>query len=676
MLTLLLAIFSGAFLLFQVQPLLGKYILPWFGGGPAVWTTAVLFFQIFLLGGYAYAHLSVRRLSPRGQAILHLGLLAVGLAFLPVAPGEQWKPSGSGEPTIRILLLLTATVGLPYLLCAATSPLTQAWWSRLHPEIPPFRLYALSNLGSLLALVTYPFVLEPALGRHAQSLAWSGGFVLFVIVSAASALQLWRSPSATARVERDAGTPIEAPRGLDRALWVGLPAAASMLLLAVTNQITLDLAPVPFLWVLPLGLYLLSFVITFERERWYSRRVFAGALLPAAFTVVWLFENKTLSVPAQIGLYSIVLFVFCMAAHGELTRLKPDPRLLTSYYVSIAAGGALGGVFVAIVAPHVFSGFQELHVAVALGGLLVLVAVGADRRCMLHGGRPRWIWGLLGLVSVACLAALGRSALATSPGMLEQSRNFYGITRVVHAGTGTPDDRKVLYSGDMTHGLQFLAPERRREATTWYGKDSGVGMAFEALAGRSPWNVGLVGLGAGTLAAFGRPGDVFRFYEINPAVVHAAQTHFTFLADSKAQIEVVLGDARLSLEREPKQGFDLLVLDAFTSDSIPVHLLTLEAFELYASHMKPDGVIAVHLTNLHFDFFPVVRRQGKQLGWSVVPIHVEREDGWDSDWALLTRSDEVLDSPNVWIARLKAPVSPPAKLPWTDDYTNLMSCLK
>jgi len=676
MFPLLLAIFTGAFLLFQVQPLLAKYILPWFGGGPAVWTTAMLFFQIFLLGGYAYAHVSVRRLSPRGQAVLHLALLALGLAFLPVAPAEHWKPSGSGDPTIRILLLLSATVGLPYLLCAATSPLIQAWWSRLHPDRPPFRLYALSNLGSLLALVTYPFVVEPALGRHTQSLAWSGGFMLFVIVSAVSAIRLWRSPAATAQPARDASAAIVAPRRLQQALWVGLPAAASMLLLAVTNQITLDLAPVPFLWVLPLAIYLLSFIITFERERWYSRPAFAGALLPAACAVIWLFGNTSLGAPVQIGMYSIALFVFCMAAHGELARLKPDPRQLTSYYVSIAAGGALGGAFVALVAPRIFTGFLELHAAIVLGGILVLVALGTDPRSKLHGGRPRWAWGVLGVAVLACVVALGLNALASPPGTIEHSRNFYGLTRVVREGQGTPDDRLVLYSGDMTHGLQYLDPELRQRPTTWYGEEGGVGTAFGALRSRHPWTVGAVGLGAGTIAAYGRPGDRFRFYEINPEVVRAARTHFSYLADAKAQIDVVLGDARLSLEREPPQGFDLLVLDAFSSDSIPVHLLTREAFDAYARHMKPDGLIAVHLTNLDFDFVPVVRRQGKHLGWSVVPVHAEPEDGWDSDWVLLTRSDEVLASPKVFVARLRAPAAALSSRQWTDDYTNLMSCLK
>lgn len=675
MITLLLAIFTGAFLLFQVQPLLEKYILPWFGGGPAVWTTAMLFFQVFLLGGYAYAHLSVRRLSPRAQAVVHLVLLTLALAFLPVTPAEHWKPTRSDEPTLRILLLLSATVGLPYLLCAATSPLTQAWWSRLHPDRAPFRLYALSNLGSLLALVTYPFVVEPAFGRHAQSLVWSGGFVLFVIVSATSASQLFKGTRETAPVDKDHSAVAATPRRLERALWVALPAAASMLLLAVTNQITLDLAPVPFLWVLPLCLYLLSFIITFERERWYSRPAFAGALLPAACAVIWLFENKSLALPWQIGLDSLVLFVFCMAAHGELARLKPDPRHLTSYYVSMAAGGALGGVFVALVAPRIFNGFQELHVAVALCGGLVLLAIGADPRSALRGGRPRWAWGFIGLASLACVAALGRNAIASSPGTVEQSRNFYGVTRVVREGQGTPDDRRVLYSGDMTHGLQFLDPERQRQPTTWYGEGSGVGMAFQALASRSPWKVGAVGLGAGTVAAYGRPGDQFRFYEINPEMVRAARTHFSYLADSSAKIDVVLGDARLTLEREPAQGFDLLILDAFSSDSIPVHLLTREAFEVYARHMKQDGVIAVHLTNLYFDFVPVVLRQGKHLGWSAVPVHAEPKSGWNSDWVLLTRSDEVLNSPGVWIARLRAPPSRPSPRQWTDDYTNLMSCL-
>jgi hypothetical protein len=356
MLPFALSIFTGAFLLFQVQPLIGKYILPWFGGSPGVWTTCLLFFQTLLLGGYAYAHFSSKLLKPRGQTLLHFGLLMLALAFLPITPSESWKNQISGEPTLHILLLLTATIGLPYFVLSATGPLMQQWFSVTRPGVSPYRLYALSNIGSLLALLSYPVFFEVKFSRHEQATLWSVGLGVFVLLAAWCARQVWRAVPANAAIATDsraaATSPVDepAPHWRDRLLWIALPAVASVLLLATTNKLCQEVAVIPFLWVLPLALYLLTFVICFDHARWYHRGTFA-ALLVIGVASVWLLIDAGSDAPMklQIAGYSATLFVACMICHGELYQLKPPPRLLTSYFLFISAGGALGGLLVAVI---------------------------------------------------------------------------------------------------------------------------------------------------------------------------------------------------------------------------------------------------------------------------------------------------------------------------------------
>ncbi len=672
-------IFTGAFLLFQVQPLIAKYILPWFGGSPAVWTTALLFFQMLLLCGYAYAHLSIRHLGPRAQVVLHVGVLLAALALLPITPAEHWKPQTATPPAWQILALLTATIGLPYFALASTSPLMQAWFSRLRPGVSPYRLYALSNVGSLLALASYPFLVEPVFARTTQGLIWSWGFGIFALSSGVCAVWLWRHPGGAASAEQEADDDGASPVGFGaRALWVALPAAASVLLLAVSNQLSQDVAAIPFLWVLPLSLYLLSFIIAFNHQKWYNRPLFAGALVPALTAVIWvMFLAGDASLLLQLGAYSFALFICCMVCHGELARLKPHPRHLTTFYLLIAVGGALGGIFVGLIAPAVFKIFLELHLGLLLCCGLLLIALVIDRRSPLYHGRPWWAWVVLCVAFAGLAVVLDIQATQSYDSAIAKSRNFYGVLTVLRDHEGTPSEQLLLRNGVIDHGVQFLAPGKRHWPTTYYAPLSGAGIAFRHYPRQQGFRIGLIGLGAGTLAAYGREGDYFRFYEINPQVLQMAKTYFTYLADSKAQVEVVLGDARLSLEREAPQGFDILLLDAFSGDAIPVHLLTKEAFDIYMRHLRPDGVIAVHISNRHFNLQPVIRALAKRLELEAVLIvnPSGARKMWQSDWMLLTRNQAFLSEEVIQRARRILGTHRRIGM-WTDDYTNLFQLLE
>ena len=675
-------IFTAAFLLFQVQPIIAKYILPWFGGGPSVWTTAMLFFQAILLAGYAYAHFSIRYFRPRNQAALHLVFLVIGLALLPITPDASWKPEAVDAPTLQIMILLLGTVGWPFLVLASTSPLLQAWFTRLRPGVSPYRLYALSNVGSLLALVSYPILVEPAIGRTAQTQLWSGGFGLFAVLSSACAVWIWRRQPALVTLEPDEADAEDGPARsgwTTRLLWLGLPAVASVLLLAVTNQMSLDVAVIPFLWVLPLSLYLLSFIIAFDHERWYNRTVFTVALIPAMAGVVWmLFYDVNASAVLQIGVQSMALFIFCMACHGELARLKPHPRYLTGYFLMIAAGGVLGGVLVGVVAPRVFNLFFELHLGMLACGALVLLAIGTDKQSALYGGRPRWAWGTIGVGFLILAVTLGIEARQSTSFAIASSRNFYGVLRVYEEDVGTDSEKHSLLNGRILHGLQYTASVRRRFPTIYYSPPSGIGRTFEAFPRSSGLRIGVVGLGVGTLATYGLPGDYMRIYEINPDVVRTARDYFTYLDDSEAEVEVVLGDARLSMEREAPQEFDILVLDAFSSDAIPVHLLTTEAFEIYRRHLKPDGVIAIHFTSRHFDLEPVLLQAAQHFDMESAYIYnpVGQLSMYSADWMLLTTNEEFLNLDLITEAAVRGPQSDRQIGMWTDDYSNLFQVLK
>ena len=811
MLAYAFTIFTGAFLLFQVQPLMGKYILPWFGGGPGVWTTCLMFFQVLLLGGYAYAHFTTRWLRPRAQVIVHLVLLAGAVALLPITPSESWKPRGDGNPTLQILALLTVSLGLPYFVLASTGPLLQHWFSRTQPGRSPYRLYALSNAGSLLALVSYPFFVESHFARGLQVRLWAWGLVVYAVACGFCALRLWQTaggprsrvqgpqsaePSHASRVTHNGSLP-PGPSPLTLLLWLLLPACASVLLMAITNKLCQDVAAVPFLWVIPLALYLLSFIICFDNPRWYVRVPFTLGFVAALAGICWaLFYGSDLSVYKQLALYSGGLFICCMVCHGELYRLRPDPRYLTTFYLLIAAGGALGGLLVAVVAPLVFQDYYELHCGLWLCGLLFFIICVTAKTAVestVHGPQStvksseskvpgseplvqsskfkvqsskfsiwrflprlarsfldpayewRWLactlpllvffgldrffarfgqdlgaapnrsflvlrvaaWGLLVVLVASWIArgkfrnfrywrglscawlflglvalgvALWMQGIKSGGGVVYMSRNFYGVLTVYEYRQNDPKSHYfLLRHGRITHGLQFTDPEQARWPTAYYGKESGIGLALDALPA-APRRLGLVGLGAGTLTSYSRPGDYVRIYEINPEVYRLATNQFSYLHQSTGSVEVALGDARLSLEREPPQRFDLLALDAFSSDAIPVHLLTREAFELYQRHVKTNGVIAVHISNHYLDLEPVVANLAREFQYRITLIdYDETEDEWwlyPSTWALLTKDESRLTLPELSFGARSVSSKAPKVPLWTDDFTSVFQILK
>ncbi len=665
-------IFLSAFLLFQVQPLIAKIILPWFGGTAAVWTVCMLFFQVLLLVGYVYSHAYIR-LRTRAQRFIHVALLVLAAASLPLSASAAWKPADGADPTWRILGLLATSVGLPYFVLSTTGPLVQAWYARSHEGASPYRLFALSNLGSMLALLSYPLLVEPWLALGRQTAIWSAGFVLFAFPCAVLA---WRSRNAEARLSP--ADEADKPGPSLQALWAALAACASTLLLAFTSHMTLNIAAIPFLWVAPLALYLLSFVLCFEASGWYRRWLFVPLLGAGLAAVSMTLSESNPSIWTLIPLYSATLFAACMVCHGELARSKPHPRYLTGFYLMLALGGALGGVLVGLVAPNVFDDLYELPIGMVALCLLVIATLRRNRASLLHhrrlGAAAQFV--LAGL-TVALAVALARDYRANSADSRVSSRNFYGVLNVRDSGEG-PEAMRVLSHGTIIHGKQFLEPERRDWPTSYYGKESGVALAILEQGARGRVRVGVVGLGAGTLAIYGRPGDVYRFYDINPKVVELARSEFSFLKDSRAQVDVVLGDARLSLERETAQNFDVLALDAFSSDAIPVHLLTVEAVGTYLRHLKPGGILAVHISNRYLDLVPVVQQAARH--YSLELRQVENEDDDDagvyrSDWMLLAASPATFDGKLLRDTAVKVDAVPRVRL-WTDDYSDLYRILK
>jgi len=653
--------------------MMGRYILPWFGGTPAVWSTCLLFFQFALLAGYLYAHLLGSLRSPRMQAGIHIALLAASFVFLPVTPTQ---PASDANPTWRILLLLGATVGAPYFLLSATAPLLQRWFTFSQPGRTPWRLYALSNFGSFLALMSYPFAVEPFVLLRTQTWIWSGLYAVFAVLCIAQAISSPGSNREAASVKP------AAPAGITILFWLGLSATGSTLLLATTNLITQDIAVSPFLWIAPLSIYLLTFVLAFESDRWYPRLAFAiaaGILAPASCAII----NAGVGVPilAQLGVHLATLFATCMLCQGELRQSKPEPEHLTTFYLTIAAGGALGGVFVALIAPHIYTEFSEYPVGLSAACLLGLTGWARTGAFKQWTGRNFAIRIPLMALLFGGITAIVAAALGETHQGLLVKRNFYGILRV----TETADEngsRRELTHGRIKHGSQYLDEPLRDRATSYYGPHSGVGLAINALP-EGPRRIAVVGLGTGTIAAWGRPGDSIRFYEINPIVPEIATTWFSYLTSSKARTEVVLGDARVQLARELAEGhsqdYDLIAVDAFSSDAIPVHLLTAESADLYRKRLAPGGLLLFHISNRTLNLEPIARALARHLDWSAAQVLAkdDRKTGEDaSNWVLLTDNLKLLREATQpadtvgWLYPDRAPIL------WTDDFSSLWHVLK
>ena len=667
-------IFISAFLLFLVQPIIAKQILPWFGGSAAVWTTCMVFFQCVLFAGYAYADWIARRLVLRRQVVVHAILLAISVVSLPIIASAGWKPTGAEDPSWRILGLLTMTIGLPYFLLSTTGPLVQAWFARGFPLATVYRLYALSNLASLLALLAYPFAIEPWVPTMTQAWIWSGTYLLFVVACAASGWLTLRKPTVVAAAattamtdEQTAAPPLSpAPSMLDHLRWLLFAGMGAFMLLAVTNHITHDLASVPFLWILPLSLYLVTFILCFEGRSWYRRSVFVPLLVLAIAGMSWTLVEMELKIGIPVSLAA--LFVMCMFFHGELAARKPDPQYLTRFYLMLSLGGALGGMAVGLLAVKLFNANYEI--VLGLGMTLVVLAF-----CL---RRQRWALATL-LMAIVAAGGYYLYSYEDDPTVtvMLKKRNFYGSLNVREVKPANQDEAyRRLVHGVIIHGEQFTAADRQDEATTYYRPGSGIGRTLEAMTHPNQ-RVGIIGLGTGTLAAYGRKGDVFRFYDINPDVIEVAQSHFTFLSRSDAKIELVQGDARLAMEREAPQEYDVIVIDAFSSDSIPVHLATTQAMAVYLRHLKPDGVIAFHISNKFLNLGPLMKLLAKDKGLHGVLVTEQSEgrDNYSPEWFLMARNPAFFDHPLI-APQIEAVEDIRGLKVWTDDFNNLYRVLK
>ena len=816
-----ITIFLGAFLLFLVQPLIGKFILPWFGGTPGVWTTCLLFFQCVLLAGYAYAHCLNYFLPVRKQVVVHGALLFLVLISLPITPSEALKPDGEKPPVVAILILLSLSIGLPYLVLSATGPLVQAWYSKAHPGSSPYRLYALSNVGSLLALVGFPFVLEPWTTRTFQVTGWSWAMVLYVAFCGLLAWTL-RNINEPEQEKLSAESREVQPfqKYFSWVFWLALPACATALLMATTNKMCQDVAVVPFLWVLPLALYLITFIISFDSPQWYVRELYLPMLILCWGGVLWVVtEGVEVHILLQVAVYCTALFVSCMICHGELFRLRPEPSRITQYYLGISAGGAIGGFAVAVLAPQVLKGYWEYHISIWLVGFMFLImqcfmretwrlnkwhirgvlfacwaivsfvllqhtSFGTEAKCafifaplffgvgmsrlilakwyygcessesidfkssitavvlmligtfwclgvianLYSGDWRRWLgelnpgiwiltvlmslnlfvwlslrnwkgkqisWGWHGLIIGPALLGfflgLYKEVKNSTAGAIYMDRNFYGTLKVSRYLDQGNEPYRLLLNGRITHGYQYENHEACDWITTYYTYGSGVELAIRYTPDKGK-RVGVVGLGVGTIAGYAQKGDLYCMYDINPAVVRLSsdeQKQFTYCLNARARgakVEIIGGDARLAMERELDKGksrqFDVLALDAFSSDSIPVHLLTREAMEIYGKHLKKDGVLAVHVSNRYLDLEHVVRRLAKELSYKM--IFIDSPDGKDvgqdwvysATWILLSRSQEFMDKV-VANGEIQTDLSRRQDLPlWTDDYASIFRIMR
>ena len=696
------AITLSAFLLFQVQPIIGKFILPWFGGSPAVWTTCMLFFQCLLFAGYAYAHASIRFLPRAAQVGLHIVLLVLAVALFSIAPDPIFKPSDSSDPTWRIIKLLSFAVGLPYFMLATTGPLVQAWFSRVFPGKSPYRLYSLSNMGSFAALLTYPFFFETIWGVRTQTFVWRVAFAVFAVACAAIAYLSFRhSAKADGAREARSADPGSGIAWFHPISWVLFPAWASMVFLATTNHMCQDVAPIPFLWIVPLSLYLLTFIICFDHEAWYLRRTTALLMLAAVVAVagdsLFYFLRDGLDgigfshrMPywQEVILLSTTMFLICMVCHGEIVRIRPHADHLTLFYMLVSLGGALGGVFVSLIAPRLWTDYHEWSLTI-YGSLLLAIAVlltASLKQAKGDAGEKgeAWKYALAALGAVGGLL-LFRTWMTDPARYIDQARNFYGVSQIAETDVGTPLHHRTMWHGGTAHGKQYVSDDiaKRRIPLAYYGEHTGISKAIHAFDAKASARICTIGLGIGTTAAYARPGDSYRFYEINDEVIRQAKTLFTHLADCPAVKELVAGDARLMLEQELQQGgshrFDVIAVDAFSGDSVPTHLITTEAMQLYVDHLadKNEGIICMNIKNRYIDLWPVVKGLAREHGLKLRRITAPQDSErlfYETDFVLLTNNEAFLASTT---DVMPTGVNLDKEVPlWRDDFNNLSQILK
>lgn len=694
------AAFLGASLGFQIQPLVSRAILPWFGGGPAVWTVCLLFFQTTLFLGYAYAYRLVRCSAVPLQVSIY-GVVAFAALLLPVLPSSSWKPKSDDSPEWQILLLLAAHTGLPFLVLSATGPLLQVWFLKAAPKQLPYRLYAYSNCGSLLGLMIVPFVLEQWFSLEQQARIWHGCFasllILVLICGILALKQVETEPGVNHKELRHGVTTgvnrCSLPHSIARGrLWFLLSMTPVILLAAVTGKLTTDISPVPFLWIVPLAVYLVSLIVCFSRDSLAIRAFWmptCGVLLLTSGICLCLKDSSWVhsSLPWQFTIHLGTLAASCMVCHGELVRLKPDmgperrksDHRLTEFYLIMAFGGAVGGVLTALVAPLVFPAYWEYHIGLFAAGAVPLIVFARDSRSSTHPS-GLFIRKTVSAVGLTILAAL----LITNVVMYSQdcyavSRSFFGVSRILKRQDSESQSPYAfeLVHGTTIHGFQFVSPELMNYPTTYYGPSSGVGIALQSHQIHRPRRIGIIGLGVGTLAAYGRPGDILDFYEIDPVVRDFSVEFFRYVSDSPSTTTVIPGDGRLSLERRRQVwDYDVLVLDAFSSDAIPVHLLTIEAFETYQQHIAQDGIVAVHISNHNFDLRPVLLANAERLKWKAICIEDISFDAsrmtLPTYWVLMSPEPSTLEATG--IAQAKTVPMTKAIL-WSDARHSLIQIL-
>jgi hypothetical protein len=659
-----LTIFLSAFLLLVVEPMAAKQLLPTLGGSSAVWTTCLVFFSVVLLLGYLYAHWISSLFDPKQQAVIHILILTMALLTLGIRiqPGPT---AVSYHPALTVFRVLATVIGLPYLALSSTTPLLTAWYAGSFEGSSPYRLFALSNFASLLALASYPLFIEPRLTMKQQTGWWSGGFLVFAVLCGAIAWQ-GRRRVFTAEGEK------AALAGRPEPFWFLLALGGGMMLTAVTSHMSANIAAIPLLWLPPLALYLLTFILAFQGA-WRSVRpsMLRWVLVAVASMAYALRDIRTiLPIAVSLPLFLIALFLCCFFLHGELYARRPVTAGMTRFYLVVATGGAAGTLLVGVIFPLVLRANYDLACTLIVVSLIALAAIWQD------GWGLRMIWMAGAAAAIVVVSAQSRQYDDDAVALM---RNFYGTLRVreSHLPPQSDTDRQLL-NGTIEHGAEWFAPQFLGQPLTYYAPDSGLGLAMRLCCGTGAKRVGVIGLGTGTVAAYGNPGDAIRFYEINPLVERLARHWFTFLHDSPARIEVILGDARLSLAAQNPQHFNVIVVDAFSGDAIPVHLLTREALALYRLHLQPGGVIVFHVSNQYINLEPVVGAIAEDAGMKAVSVHSrgdEQNGFYYADWILVTANQTLLSQPEIVNNGFPTALQANVRL-WTDNYSSVFPLLK
>ncbi|PIR93755.1 hypothetical protein COT97_04975 [Candidatus Falkowbacteria bacterium CG10_big_fil_rev_8_21_14_0_10_39_11] len=672
-----ITIFFSSFLVFFIQPLIGKYLLPWFGGSASVWLVSLMFFQVFLFLGYFYSHFLIQQVKILNQIKINIFLLIVAIVSLPTIPGDFWQDKVVQHPTVMLFIVLLFTIGLPFFVVSSASPIIQYLYYYEKREQSPYVLYSVSNAGAIIALISYPILFEVLLNVKQQAVFWAIIFIVFTVFYIFLYVKALKTKHiVTLLVEKFTHT----ASARQKTFWLGLPIITTLMLITVTNHMTLNVAPIPFLWVLPLCLYLLSYIISFSGLKLYHRGIYFILFLISVGGIFYYLNDQTaLTIIWQVFVLLAGLFIICLVGHFELFRLRPHPKQLTEYYLYLAGGGALGGILGAVVLPSIASVMFELPLVVILFTLILYTIFYLDKKNWLNQLRHRPVWLFLLIIPIGFTLFFVKDIQYQIKNTDYMSRNFYGTISVgFGAGDGAVGEYKILVNGPIIHGVQFLSPALQANKTTYYSQQSGVGLVFENFP-KANKRIGLVGLGAGTIVAYGQAGDYFRIYDINPEVISVAQSQFTYLQNTPSKYDLVLGDARLKLDQESDNNFDLLIIDAFSGDSIPVHLLTQEAFDVYRKNLNPDGAILIHISNQYLDLRPVLVKLGAVNDYQVVIINNKKNDAqkiYTSNWILLTKNKTLLSNKNIVSAQSDLPTNSDRFRVWTDQYSNIFKIIK